>query len=85
VGDVGVFTAFGGFDFLFNISLPADHPINQQGLPEGFSSLFPLWPGDIYIRTEYNRNAYLASEWIKKSYSSNDSSYVYSSLIGNNK
>ena len=78
VGDVGIFTKFGGFDFLFNICLPANHPINQQGLPEGFSLLSPpLRPGDVYIHREFNNNTYLTSESIKKSYGSNNSSYVY--------
>jgi len=77
VGDVGIFTGFGGFDFLFNICLSASHPINQQGLPEGFSSLSPpLRPGDVYIRTEFNKDTYLTSELVKKSYSSNGASEI---------
>ena len=63
---------------MFNICLPADHPINQQSLPEGFSPLFPpLQPSDVYIRTEFNQNTYLASASVEKSYGENDSSYVY--------
>ena len=77
IGDVGILTPFGGFDFMFNICLPADHPINQQGLPEGFSPLFPpLQPSDVDIRTEFNHNTYLTSKLNKKSCNSDDSSYV---------
>jgi hypothetical protein len=80
IGDVGMFTPSGGFDYMFNICLPADDPTNQQGLPEGFSPLAPpLHPSDIHIRTEFNQNTYLASASVEKSYSSNQ--YVYLSLI----
>ncbi|KAK7030244.1 hypothetical protein VNI00_014261 [Paramarasmius palmivorus] len=37
-GDVGLITADGSFDFLFNICLPADHVINQScGTPDDFT------------------------------------------------
>ncbi|KAJ8079809.1 hypothetical protein PM082_016631 [Marasmius tenuissimus] len=40
VGDVGLVTSDGRFDFLFNICLPEDHPINQyNGVPPGFEPL----------------------------------------------
>ena len=78
IGDVGIITKFGYFDFLFNIRLPADHPINQHGNPKGFSPLSPpLQPRDIYTRTEFNQNSYLASEFVEKSCGENDSLYAY--------
>ncbi|KAJ6544981.1 hypothetical protein DFH09DRAFT_927780, partial [Mycena vulgaris] len=39
IGDVGRVTPEGIFDFFFNIYLPADHPINANAVPEGFSPL----------------------------------------------
>ncbi|KAF9009655.1 hypothetical protein BDQ17DRAFT_1323192 [Cyathus striatus] len=39
IGDVGVITFNGGFDFLFNIWLPASHPINPNNLPDDFDSM----------------------------------------------
>ncbi|KIK66670.1 hypothetical protein GYMLUDRAFT_218101 [Collybiopsis luxurians FD-317 M1] len=40
IGDVGLVTADGAFNFLFNVFLPENHIINQwRGVPEGFSEL----------------------------------------------
>jgi hypothetical protein len=77
IGDVGIITAFGGFDFMFNICLPATHPINQAGLPAGFSPLYPrLKSIDVHRHMDYTQNSYLASSSVAKRRES-DSSYVY--------
>ena len=61
---------------MFNICLPADHPINHHGLPEGLSPLFPpLCPSDIYRHKEFKANSFLASASVKRSRRENDSSY----------
>lgn len=39
IGDVGIVTADGDFDFLFNICLPEDHPINIGRTPPGFTQV----------------------------------------------
>ncbi|EFI26919.1 hypothetical protein CC1G_15320 [Coprinopsis cinerea okayama7 len=39
VGDVGIITQYGAFDYLFNICLPAEHPNNSGPLPDGFVPL----------------------------------------------
>ncbi|KAJ7809811.1 hypothetical protein B0H13DRAFT_1539526, partial [Mycena leptocephala] len=39
IGDVGRVTPEGIFDFFFNIYLPADHPVNDNNVPEDF---YPL-------------------------------------------
>lgn len=39
VGDVGIITLDGGFDFLFNIWLPAIHPIHPTDLLDDFDVL----------------------------------------------
>jgi hypothetical protein len=39
IGDVGTITYRGAFDFLFNICLPADHPINAGRTPPGFKQV----------------------------------------------
>jgi len=76
IGDVGIFTVSGGFDFFFNICLPASHPINRQGLPQGFSPLFPpLHSSDIHKHMVFNRNSYLLSASVERSHEGNDSSY----------
>jgi hypothetical protein len=42
IGDVGRVTTAGAFDFLFNICLPADHPVNPSVLPENFETVPPI-------------------------------------------
>ncbi|KIM47217.1 hypothetical protein M413DRAFT_23455 [Hebeloma cylindrosporum] len=60
VGDVGIITDYGGFDFMFNICLPRDHPINPNDLPDDFISLRPpLKSTDIRGYTEFKMNSYL--------------------------
>jgi hypothetical protein len=39
IGDVGIITAEGAFDFLFNICLPSDHPVNSGRVPPNFVPL----------------------------------------------
>ncbi|ESK85279.1 kinase-likeprotein [Moniliophthora roreri MCA 2997] len=54
IGDVGVITSDGGFEFLFNVCLPADHPINQfRGTPSNFTPI--RWNGPIHQTPNYFR------------------------------
>ncbi|KAJ7723408.1 G-protein alpha subunit-domain-containing protein [Mycena metata] len=46
IGDVGVITSDGAFDFVFNICVPSDHPVNSVGVPEDFE-VAALSHGDI--------------------------------------
>jgi len=39
IGDVGILYRAEGFTFLFNIFLPADHPINKGRVPDNFEPL----------------------------------------------
>jgi hypothetical protein len=39
IGDVGIITDDGVFDFLFSICLPADHPINLGRTPPRFEHI----------------------------------------------
>jgi hypothetical protein len=36
IGDVGIVTEDGSFDFLFNVCLPRDDPVNDGRTPESF-------------------------------------------------
>jgi hypothetical protein len=47
IGDVGRITPTGSFDFFFNIYLPADHPINDNNVPENFCPLSLSKPQDL--------------------------------------
>ncbi|KAF8967320.1 hypothetical protein BDZ97DRAFT_1656614, partial [Flammula alnicola] len=75
VGDVGIITASGAFDFLFNICLPHDDPINEQeDLPENFSPLDPpLRSRDIREYSEFKADTYLGSASIERSQRDGDS------------
>ena len=65
IGDVGIFTSDGGFDFLFNVCLPAGHPNNPDELPEGFSC-FVLRPADVSEFHAHSSHSYLSSPSVKK-------------------
>jgi len=43
IGDVGLVNREGGFDFLFNICLPHDDPINDGRVPDNFEPLTPAF------------------------------------------
>ncbi|KAH9477074.1 hypothetical protein JR316_0010990 [Psilocybe cubensis] len=79
IGDVGVITKMGNFDFLFNICLPDDHPINRDGVPAGFSPCKPTRSGDIQRYTEFEAGAFLTSTSID--HSRFDGEYRYNTLI----
>jgi len=78
VGDVGIFTENGGFDFLFNICVPRDDPINPRNLPENFIPISPsVDPTDIRKFTEFSPGSYLASSLFADSRTDpSESSYV---------
>ena len=65
IGDVGIFTADGAFDFLFNVCLPAGDTSNPDELPEGFSP-FDLKPTDVRKFHAYFPHSHLASRSVKK-------------------
>ncbi|KAJ7790860.1 hypothetical protein B0H14DRAFT_3568424, partial [Mycena olivaceomarginata] len=54
IGDVGVVTADGSFDVIFNICRSANDPVNRFGVPEGFEQI-KLSSGDIAPRAQYHR------------------------------
>ena len=65
IGDVGIFTPDGGFDFLFNVCLPAGHPSNPEALPEGFVPL-ELKPTDVRKFHAHSPHSHLASPSVKR-------------------
>ncbi|KJA14911.1 hypothetical protein HYPSUDRAFT_412822 [Hypholoma sublateritium FD-334 SS-4] len=67
IGDVGLVTADGSFDFLFNILLPPDHHVHVGRVPETFSPLHPpLRLEDIEIQEQFTEDSYLASATVEK-------------------
>jgi len=73
IGDVGIVTRDGRFDFLFNIFQPANGDINSRGAPRSFSceNLNQL---EIDTTSIYGRKTYLTSESVRTL--GNNSSYV---------
>ncbi|KAF8802237.1 hypothetical protein BYT27DRAFT_7197332 [Phlegmacium glaucopus] len=69
IGDVGIITAFGGFDFLFNICRARDDPINPDDLPDNFAPIHPPLVNMTDVRNfrEFSAGSYLASSSIVKS------------------
>ena len=77
IGDVGIFTDDGAFDFLFNICVPRDDPINPDELPINFVHIHPsINPIDIRKFAEFGPSSYLASSSITESRTAEQSSYV---------
>ena len=64
IGDVGIFTSDGGFDFLFNVCLPAGHSDNPDELPEGFSRLL-LRDSDVYELRAHSSHSYMTSKSVQ--------------------
>jgi hypothetical protein len=83
IGDVGIFTDDGGFDFLFNICVPIGDPINPEELPENFAPIYPsINPRiDICKFPRFSPGSYLASSSIAESRTAEQSSYVLLYLI----
>ncbi|KAF5312616.1 hypothetical protein D9619_002401 [Psilocybe cf. subviscida] len=68
IGDVGVLTLEGGFDFLFNIFHDATHPINAAvGVPDTFIPFTPAPTAvDIQQFVEWNAGSFLADASIDR-------------------
>ncbi|KAJ7572927.1 hypothetical protein C8J56DRAFT_760925, partial [Mycena floridula] len=66
IGDLGSINDDGGFDYLFNICQPADHPINADGTPDDFEYL-ALKRQDIRVnQAMHKRNTDITSLQIRK-------------------
>ena len=82
IGDVGIVTAFGGFDFLFNICRERDDPINPEELPDDFTPIHPpLNPIDVRKFREFSSRSYLASSSIVESQTGEQTSCAYISFL----
>lgn len=67
IGDVGLMTKSGGFDFLFNILLPRGNPTQAVRTPTDFAPIYPpIHEDDIFKQPEFTPGSYLASSSVKK-------------------
>ena len=82
IGDVGIITEFGGFDFLFNI---CDRETTQSTLKNflifSFQFIHPLNPTDIRKFREFSAGSYLASSSMVESQTGDQTSCVYRSCV----
>ncbi|KAF9526475.1 hypothetical protein CPB83DRAFT_896137 [Crepidotus variabilis] len=78
IGDVGYFTSDGGFEYLFNILLPTDHPFNGSAseVPEGFVPVGPINSRDIREHWDFEPGAYIGSPSVE---TSQEDSYAWNS------
>ena len=82
IGDVGIVTSLGGFDFLFNICRERGDPINPEELPDKFVPIDPaLNPTDVREFREFGIGSYLASSSIVKSQTGEQIPCVYPSFL----
>ena len=82
IGDVGIVTGFGGFDFLFNICRTRDDPINPEELPDNFAPIYPpLNPTDVREFREFSSGSYLASSSIVESQTGEQTPCVFPSFL----
>jgi hypothetical protein len=66
IGDVGILTADGSFDFLFNICIPLNDPVNCYGVPDGFEQV-SLGSEDISLLSNmYPSGSDVSSASVKK-------------------
>ncbi|KAJ6506266.1 hypothetical protein C8R47DRAFT_112255 [Mycena vitilis] len=65
IGDVGQITAEGIFEFLFNVYLPADHPINNGQVPEHFAPL-ERFPARDVVDLDYEPGCVVSTSSIKR-------------------
>ncbi|KIL56457.1 hypothetical protein M378DRAFT_468977 [Amanita muscaria Koide BX008] len=63
IGDVGLVTEDGGFDFLFNVCPPADISTNPAELPDDFEM---LRSPEILVKTHFQSEARLFSNGVKR-------------------
>jgi hypothetical protein len=67
IGDVGIITADGEFDFLFNICLPADDLINLGRTPPNFEEIVLDGPKDVSRDDEkHPPGSHIGSASVKK-------------------
>ncbi|KAJ6562016.1 hypothetical protein B0H19DRAFT_91533 [Mycena capillaripes] len=77
IGDVGRVTPDGIFDFFFNIYLPADHPVNDNDVPENFYPLPPYSSKDVFY-LNYDAGTYVSTSSVEKLYFDPNNDFVFS-------
>ncbi|KAF7343230.1 Pleiotropic drug resistance ABC transporter protein [Mycena venus] len=65
IGDVGSVTSEGIFDFFFNIFLPAEHPINGNRTPEGFSPM-PTYESVDLSHIDYDLGSHVSTSTVQR-------------------
>jgi hypothetical protein len=67
IGDVGIVSSDGSFDYLFNVCHPASHPINVDRTPEDFEYVELRMSHDVYRNSGVHApKSHVASASLKK-------------------
>ena len=65
IGDIGMITGEGGFDYLFNVYRQGSDPLNPEGAPAGVQPL-PESTQGIFRTPSFSPNDYITSHSVEK-------------------
>ena len=77
IGDLGMITGEGGFDYLFNICRQNSDPLNPEGSPAGIQPFSESTLRGIQRTTSFSPNNYITSDSVEKCVSEGEGCDLY--------